>query len=43
MSAPQDGPARKREKAKRTKKLAAWREKKAAEAPKAEAKPAAKK
>lgn len=31
MSSPQDGPARKKQKAKRRKKLAKWREKKGAE------------
>jgi hypothetical protein len=43
MSSPQDGPARKKQKARRRKKLAMWREKNpAAEKPVAE-KPAAKK
>jgi hypothetical protein len=40
MSSPQDPPRRKKEKMRRTKKLAKWREAKAAEAAK---KPAAKK
>jgi hypothetical protein len=35
MSSPQDGSARKKQKARRTKKLAAWRAKKAVEAEKA--------
>jgi hypothetical protein len=43
MSTPQDSPKRRKQKARRTKQLAEWREKKAAAGAKTEAKPAPKK
>jgi len=43
MSTPQDSPKRRKQKARRTKQLADWREKKAAAEAKGDAKPAAKK
>ena len=43
MTTPQDSPRRRKQKARRTKQLAEWREKKAASAEKDTKKPAAKK